>query len=546
MISSSTAKFIIVIGVILLPFFIYLVWKAADERGWDDWGFGSAQTMLTARFWGRDGFIQHKFFFIPSGYNPEIEFLDEPEFRFLADGTKAGGLIGNRLYYTHYPSGYLIPYGLLAKFGVENRFFFRFLALLFSFASVLFLAGFLYLIFDRNLWIPAIAAFYYSTSETFLAYADSLSNIPVDDFFKWLILFLSIYGVSKIEAGEPKKWVDKTVWFLFFVLALSSYDSTFFIFFWLCALDYITKRRLNFKKYIFWASAPILAFAMQIAQNAWYLGFKNMLLDFLGAFIFRLSQVMGSANELPLVIKNAVVSLAEVGYLTDMRARFALPLVAIFALLLYRGKFFDSKKWKVTVALFAAGLMLGFLLPGVGVYGYQGRQMAPAFLLVFSYATYEIILRFAKKDISKTAVLLFAAIFVFWAVHAKETVSYVKNWPNGAIAEEKINYWQEIKNITAPNTIVMGTKESLEVGTSEFFEQFYMDRPAFVFNDTGELLDYLTKIGAVVSGGEFLVVAPKNKKDAIIEHARENQFGYALKDGAYGQEDIFYLSVFHK
>jgi len=191
--------------------------KATYTNSWDNWGnMGSASTMLTMRYWANDGFLKHKFLFLPSGYHPEAGFLDKPELRSLL-GPATGGLIGNRLYYTHYPSGYLIPYGILAKLGFENRFYYRFYSLLLSFASVVFLFGFFYLLTNKNIWLPSIAIFYYITSTTFLGYADSLNNTPTDDFFKTLILFLSAFAIK-----NNKQLKGKLKWFIWIFSGVQS------------------------------------------------------------------------------------------------------------------------------------------------------------------------------------------------------------------------------------------------------------------------------------------------------------------------------------
>ena len=209
--------------------FFFLVVKAKKINSWDNWSFGSAQLMLTMRHWEEQGFIKNKLLLIPSGYHSKIEFLDQPEFRFLANGTKTGELIGTRLYYTHYPPGYLVPFGLLAKIGINDRFFYRFLAILLSTASIFFLFGFIYFIFNKNFWIAFISAIFYSTSANYLGYADSLANMPIDDFLKYAILFLSLYSY-KSTLPNIKNKLKYLIWSLFFILALSSYDSTFCFF----------------------------------------------------------------------------------------------------------------------------------------------------------------------------------------------------------------------------------------------------------------------------------------------------------------------------
>jgi ABC-type uncharacterized transport system YnjBCD permease subunit len=54
--------------VFILVLAIYLGLKTLPEDGWDDWGFGSAQTLMTMKHWSEDGMIHSKFLFIPIGY----------------------------------------------------------------------------------------------------------------------------------------------------------------------------------------------------------------------------------------------------------------------------------------------------------------------------------------------------------------------------------------------------------------------------------------------------------------------------------------------
>ena len=535
-------KIIILLAIVLLPTFTYLTIKAKQVNSWDNWWFGSAQTMSTVRFWAKDGFIKHKLLFITHGYHPQIEFLDKPEFRFLARGTATGGLIGIRLWYTHYPSGYLIPYGLLAKAGAEQRFWFRMLALGFSFASIIFLFGFVYLITNRNKWIPLLAVFYYSTSTTFLAYADSLNNTPVDDFFKWGVLFLSAFAVKNNEdiAGRFK-WI---IWILFFLLAFGSYDSTFFIFFWLCALSYIITKKISIKKYIFWASAPLTAFILQLIQNTWYLGFKDMILDVWGSFAFRSGEMPVVLSYLPPIIKNLANGLAATGFLTDLRTRMALPIIVVIIYCLYKRKIFSAKLPQYIVALTLGGLIFGFVLPVAGIFGYQGRQLAPALLLIIAIATYEVILMLRRLEIKKLGIVLIILVLFLWLAHFKATFAYVKQWPNNVVAMEKIQYWQKLNQITETDTIILNINK--KVGSECFLEEFYAGRLILSFDDLDILLQYMNKINSALSDmGNFLLILPGEYEETAVNFAQEKKYNIKIENNGNLQNNLIYINAIH-
>ena len=539
----------LLLGIILVSF-SFLLAKATKINSWDNWSFGSAQTMLTARHWGERGFIKNKLLFIPSGYHSKIEFLDQLEFRFLANGTKTGELIGTRLYYTHYPSGYLVPFGFLAKMGVHDRFFYRFLAILLSTASVFFLFGFIYFLFNKNFWVAFISAIFYSSSATYLGYADSLANMPIDDFLKYAILFLSLYSYK----SPPLNIKNKTkylIWSLFFILALSSYDSTFFVFFWLVALDFINTKKISLKSFLIWASAPVFAFLLQIIQNTWYLGIKDMYLDFWGSFLFRSAQAPAAISNYHLFLKNIAASLSTIGYFLDARTRFMLPIVLILIFLIYKFKLLKPTQWKYTGALIGAGIIYPILLPIAGTFGYQGRQMAAFTLVLISAATYEISINF-KNLWKKSAVgclVLLLIIGAIWTFRAKGTYSYVKNWPNNTIDGDKINNWQEIKKSTELETIVVTTEKTLS-GSEIFFAEFYSDRLILPFKNSNDLYYYSIKIHATIGQEQFLAIIPEEERTTFFDIIKKDDKIKILKEERqkYGNElnYQFYLSVNQK
>lgn len=539
------------LALVMFPSLVYMGTRIARDESWDDWAFGSAQTMLTVRYWARDGFVKHKFLFLPSGYHPDIQVLDRPEFRFLADGISGYGLVGKRLYYTHYPPFYLVFYGFLAKFGAESRFWFRALALFFSFGSAVFMAGFIYLVTKRNIWPALLAVLYYVTSVNFLSYADSLANIPVDDFFKWLILFLSVYGVSKIEAGALEKRFDRVIWFLFFILAISSYDSTFFVFFWLCALNYITTQKINFKKYLFWALAPLSAFILQMGQNIWYLGLKDAALDVYGTFLFRSGetlQVGAGLNNLPPVIKNIFLSLSSIGYFSDFKTRFALPIIILLAYFFFKSKFVDKNISRFIAALSIAGLIYLFILPSAAAFGYQGRQVAPALLLLFSSALWKTIIFFKERNFRKDKLIVACCLVIFWAAHFSASFSYVKKWPNNAIAKEKIEYLRQLAGITDQQTIIIGTPNTVAVGSDRFFEEYYSDRLMLAFKDTDALLEYMNKLHSAMSGGVNFLIAVTDAEYQTVLRKLKSMGKYTMipRTVDMSPQGLALISVAHK
>ncbi len=184
--------------VLLLILAVYLGLKTLPEDGWDGWGAtGSAGIMMTMKHWTTDGMLYHKFLFIPMGYSKIIRYLDEPEISHLARGTAVGGLIGRWTHYNHYPSGYLIPSGILAKLGFEARYWFRLLALMFSLGGLVLMYAFFCRI--SNKIIAFLAVLYYAGSVMFLDYADTVSNQALDDLFRFLILFLSVLAVRAVD-----------------------------------------------------------------------------------------------------------------------------------------------------------------------------------------------------------------------------------------------------------------------------------------------------------------------------------------------------------
>lgn len=255
----------------------------------------TAQTLLSARYFARDGFLKHYFLQLPSGYGKITQYFDDPELQQHAGGDVNGSLIGKKLYYTHFPSFYIIPTAIMMKLGIENLFSLRLLYIIFSLLGLIFLYVFIKII--TNKYIAFIAVLYFGISQNFLAYAKVINFVPVENMLRFLILMLSIFAINHIKSATASPKITRryilSIWLFYFLLAITSYNSTFFIFAYLVGLSSICIYKLPISHkirtlsllVILWASAPILGFTLQMVQNIAYLGWHNFWFDIKGAFI---------------------------------------------------------------------------------------------------------------------------------------------------------------------------------------------------------------------------------------------------------------------
>lgn len=490
-------KFFIALLIVLA---VYLGLKTLPEDGWNGWAFGSAQTMLTMRHWVNDGMVYSKFLFTPSGYSKVSRYLDESEMKQHARGTITGKLVGNWNRYTHYPSGYLIPYGILAKLGFEERHWFNLLALAFSLSALVLFYAFLCLISNKTL--AFIGVLYYAISTMFLSMADCLANQPIDDFFRFLILLISVLAVNSVSNAKKYKIYSALVWVLYFVLAISSYDSTFFIFIWLVGLDIITFRKFLWKKWLFWLSAPVTAFLLQMAQNMWYLGFHDMVLDAYGSFKFRAGTGPGSN----ILEKHIRAMFSPLTRMTDFRARFAIPVVSAMFLLFwkFRNKV-SAYKWPKIEILFLlalAGCAFSFILSSPGYFPYQGRQMAPFAGLLIASSTVLIFCFFKnfrkyKTELSKFSLVLFAVFIVLagalWFSQAERTYFYIQDQASYRVPKSLIKFSRALKEISGGKDSVVFRLDDDSTEFSRYPQispvvEYYIGMPVLSFKNISDLV----------------------------------------------------------
>lgn len=492
--------------LLILIFGLYLSIKALPENSWDGWRVGSAQILLSNKHWVEDGFFKNYFLFLPQGYSKTVRYFDDQELRQHARGITTGGLIGKRLYYTHYPSGYLLPTALLMKLGVEKLFWFRFLEILFSLVALTIIYWILLTISDKLTAFFGVS--YYGISTLFLDYAGTLANQPIDELLRFAIIALSI-AVFK----NQKRYFNYLIWILYFILSVSSYDSTFFIFAWLVGLDLIILRKTNFKKWLFWASAPILAFGIQIFQNLLYLGWHDMLLDFYGAFK---TALVGSRKD--FFISHLQRLFDPFGWFFGVKWYLgilisALGIIALKFIKKYSPDYFHSSNNGSKILRY---LIIGFLailfhfLFFPSLFFYQGRLVAVfTALLIGSLTAISIkeIIKLPKSNTTIQRCIVVLGIFVFisvpWFIQANRTYAYLKQWPNNVWPVEKIEFDKKIKNVVSGDKVIFqmfGPEQNFSgvdrypMAASE--DEYYVDAPILGFTDTNDLIrdfNYLKK-----------------------------------------------------
>ncbi len=441
--------------IILMIIFIlglYLGIKAFDENGWDGWGFGSAQTLMSSEYWVKDGFAKNYFLFISSPYSKLIHYLDSEEFRTRKIEDINGALVRNRIYYTHYPPLYSFPYAIMAKIGIESRAIFRVFSLLISLAALFFFYLFIKAI--SNKIVATIASVYYGFSVTFLNYADSISIQPWTILFAFLILNLSVLARQNFNNFKKYQRYNIGIWLAFLALSLSSYDATFFIFAYLVLFDFFILRKFLLKRWLFFASAPVFGFTLQLFQNTWYLGATNMWQDIYRSYTGR---AIGTLKGFLLGLITPFVSMTGIKtfyFFKKTLVTLGSAILIIWILWKLRTTFdLNNNFFKIIIVLTGAVVVQPFFINVTGWWPYQGVLTAPFWGLIIGMASVfiidkiknrKILVGFQEKFLFSVLILLTAGI---WFAQLYNTLVYVKDWPNNKVPKEIIEFSNKVKTI---------------------------------------------------------------------------------------------------
>lgn len=477
---KKTLKTHIAFVILFVVLAAYLGIKSFSESGWSSWydGIGDAQTILSSKHWANDGLFYSKFLAIPIGYSKTARYLDDPQMRQHAHGTVTGGLIGQRLYYTHYPSGYSLPYAVFMKLGIWQRHWFRLFALALSLGSIILIYLFINLILDKK--TAFFGSVYYGISTMFLGYADSLANQPVDDLLRFAILSLSFWVVSRGDDIKKRYFFNSLIWVLYFILAISSYDSTLFVFIWLVGLEIVLLKKFLWKKWLFFASAPALGFILQMFQNWWYLGnWKDVWLDAFGASTAKMQT--GS------ILAHFWSAFRVFDLASGISIAGSVVAIAIMVFLMF---YLQKEKMKTFIwfagLLFLAGLAYPFVFVGSGGFSYQGKQMMPLITIIVGMASS---MAFDFKAWKKEKIALALAVAAMWSGQIYRTVSFAYDWPNAKADEKMIKLSKDMRPVKESDNVLFYMGDNLSVNS---VAEYYFDMPILKFDKASSLVnDYL-------------------------------------------------------
>ena len=393
-----------------------------------------------------------------------MDCLDEPELRHHAHGTAPdpeGRGVGPRLFYTHYPPGYLVPFAILTRMGLTGLLPARVLSIVMSVAALILMYATFALVTSPR--ISFLAVLFYSLSPSFLGYADSLANQPLDDLLRFAFMFAVVVSTRAASARKRRFWAV-AAWGIQFILSLSSFDSVFFIYLWLIGWDIFEKRGFRWRTYALYALAPLLGETVLVCQNAWYLGWHDAIIDLRCIFLSR-----GGNTE--AVRRTTFMAVSAEKLIENMFSpNWLFLIVAAFYALRLRlatQQERDLPSGRLLLLLAASGFAYVLLLPRAD-FPYQGRQIMPFAALLVSGLCWsfidDVIGRIRAKPVSQKVFSFItaarrrnrpsiaylaacgAALVAFWycfAVASRSAVygpDVLRNMPCVALARELSNH----------------------------------------------------------------------------------------------------------
>jgi len=399
--ASSTRKldpWRLALGIFLAALLIFLSVRASDKYRWSDWGFGDAQTMLSLRQWEEGGWFSNYFLFIPQGYAKVVGLFDDPQLRQHAHGTCPGSApgIGPRLWYTHYPAGYLLPYALMFKLGLDSLFAVRMLSIVLSLAAMVLM----FVVFSKitSRAVAFVAVVFYGLTPTFLGYADTLANQPLDDLLRFGFMLAIILSTRAGTDMLRKRWMI-SAWIMEFALSMSSFDSVFFLFLWIIGWDLLDHRGFRWKRYLAFGMAPLSAHSLQFMQNVWYLGFETAVKDIKVAFLLKnaADSTYNMGNDRLTVISDTIGILFNNLYNPGILLLAVFVIYSVYALLIKDRGDRNLPSVMLLAVLFVCGLSFILVLPHAARMPYEARQMIPFAALLVSGLTCSLPYEFRRS-----------------------------------------------------------------------------------------------------------------------------------------------------
>lgn len=570
-----------------LPFVIlivvlsgYLVVRALPENHLE---YTSTDTLLSARWWARDGFSKHYFLQLPSGYGKIAHYFEEPELNEHVKGSIYGSVGQYKLYAVHLPSMAVVPVAFLMKMGIKKIFPLRLPSIIASIFSLVFLYAFIKKLFFND-YIAFIAVAYFGISPIFIKWADSTEYTPLGDFWSFLILLLSVCAFQYFNDNQEPFKTKKAylylsaIWIGQLFLVLSSYHAIFFTFAWLLGVTvfYIYKNRsIKYKILLllllalFWASAPILGFALRLIQSAVYMGWHNTWLDIYSAiaaggnstrldFVTRFEGIIkpffsmtGLLNIYAVLAPLGLSKLKNIIIGARISPLYFFSFLAIFGAVVIT-KLAKIANYKIPSPIFVillavAPLVETSFLPFTGYRDYVGRLAAPFIGIIIGVFSWMLFLAFKKKSLtifSKFLFSFFSLIILLLFIIQIVLNNYPRLYmPYAPIPDNDIAFAKTMQNIgNGEKAVFMINADDAKIpeealkqrgsrynpalyqGNYKIWE-YYFDMPLLTFTKTFYLirdLSFLEKraefpFTAIVTSDSYVLI------DEIYQKLRANQ-----------------------
>lgn len=401
---------------ILTVFLIFFAAVVPLQGRWSAWRDGDAQAMNTLRFWKRDGFVfPHMLLFLTQGYSPWIRLFDATDLQehALSSVYEKDGQLVQRIYYSHFPSLYLVPFiPLVLLNDLSSPLPFQLFQLAVSGLAVLLLYLVIFRLYRSRLAASVVAGVF-MLSRLFIQWATTLTNQPIDDVLRYAFI-LAVLSESGVLA-----------WFLLFGLSMVSLDSIFFCFIWLVGFDLLNVRRLRIRRWFVFGLGPVAARFIQLSQTAVVYGWRDTLLDQSYSYYQRNSlQDVGFFKTRFYIWSmewQRVLALDRwFNYSNALRQLcFALLVLIVAGLvfIFFRRRFpvgLTRKEIGYPIVLLLAGLAFGGFVPVAGMMPYEGRQLYPFIGAIMALVI--VYYRRAVADRKTSSAVIVSAFFLLCAV----------------------------------------------------------------------------------------------------------------------------------
>jgi hypothetical protein len=180
-----------------------------------------------------------------------------------------------RDFYTHYPPLHSLINGWLRIiFKTDSLYFFRAVALFFSWLNVLFW----YLIIKRithSSFLGVLCTLFYLTNPLFIYSFDGLHQLAYSDALRSIILFLFLRLALPSLGSTKRKVLLPALMLLIFIESWMTFEYIFYLSIFFVLFKYFfrsSSKELSGKVIFLLLLAPVIGFLLHYLQNAWHFG----------------------------------------------------------------------------------------------------------------------------------------------------------------------------------------------------------------------------------------------------------------------------------